>query len=120
MITAITNYLLILIKDIDTFSEIQFGTSSLKQTNLSFTKIDLKELTSFIYMIAKYLIHKNHFDNKISFQIISKNLPQFITTDEIKLKQILRLFSLILIQHGMEVRNSNDYKRRSTAFQQLL
>ena len=89
MITAITNYLLILIKDIDTFSEIQFGTSSLKQTNLSFTKIDLKELTSFIYMIAKYLIHKNHFDNKISFQIISKNLPQFITTDEIKLKQIL-------------------------------
>ena len=88
MITAITNYLLILIKDIDTFSEIQFG-NAYKEKKLILTKINLKDITNFIYMIAKYLIHKNHFDNNLSFQIITHDLPQYITSDEIKIKQVL-------------------------------
>ena len=87
MITAITNYLLILIKDIDTFSEIQFG--KFKERNLSLSKIILSDVIEFINMIATYLIHKNHFEHKLLFKIVTNDIPSHITSDEIKLKQIL-------------------------------
>ena len=97
MVKAIMNYTLILIKDIDMFSQIQTSendndNTTTNESKLSLSKINLNELIAFVDMIARYLLKKNRIENKVTFKIASKNdalLSSEIYSDEIKLKQIL-------------------------------
>jgi len=85
-IKGISNYLLILVKDLDYFSI----TQSKINYNLEYEKCNLDEIVKFIFEMGTILLKKAQKDEKINF-IIKKdpNLNVFITTDEIKLKQVL-------------------------------
>ena len=87
LINAITNYLLILIKDIDMFSQIQ--RDGCEGRKLSLTQIKIKDIMFFIEMISNYLIKKNRIENRVKFQIILKNPPNEIYNDEMMIKQVL-------------------------------
>lgn len=85
-IKGISNYLLILVKDIDFFSQSQSKISC----NIENEKCNLEEIISFIRDIVIILLKKANKNEKITF-IVEKdsNLNNFLTTDEVKLKQIL-------------------------------
>ena len=87
LISTFSDYLLILIKDLDYFSNTQIK----KEISLSKTKVNLNDLTLFCTQIANALLKKNQKQNCIKF--IVKNLDNLhiksIETDEIKIKQIL-------------------------------
>jgi signal transduction histidine kinase len=86
-IKSLSNYLIILVKDMDYFSQ---KTSEPIEKKIEFDKINLSDIIKFCNDIVIALIQKSHKQANINFQIIKdKNLPTYITTDEIKLKQIL-------------------------------
>ena len=87
LMKAISNYLLILIKDIDMFSQIQI--EGCERRKLSLSQIKIKDICFFVEMISNYLIGKNRIDNRVKFQVISKNAPNLIFNDEIMIKQVL-------------------------------
>jgi signal transduction histidine kinase/CheY-like chemotaxis protein len=85
-IKSMSNYLIILVKDLDFFS--QKNTGIIKSIEPDY--VDLNDLIKFCYDIVTALIKKAQKDNYIKFEIIKgKNLPKQIYSDEIKLKQIL-------------------------------
>jgi signal transduction histidine kinase/CheY-like chemotaxis protein len=86
-IKSLSNYLIILVKDMDYFSQ---KTSEPIEKKIELDKINLSDIIKFCNDIVIALIQKSHKQANIGFQIIKdKNLPTYITTDEIKLKQIL-------------------------------
>jgi signal transduction histidine kinase len=86
-IKSMSNYLIILVKDMDFFSQKSSGTIEKK---IQLDKVNLYDILKFCNDIVLALIKKSHKQLNISFQVIKdKYLPSFITTDEIKLKQIL-------------------------------
>jgi signal transduction histidine kinase len=86
-IKSLSNYLIILVKDMDYFSQ---KSSGLIEKKIELDKISLSDVIKFCNDIVIALIQKSHKQANINFQIIKgKNLPTYITTDEIKLKQIL-------------------------------
>jgi signal transduction histidine kinase/CheY-like chemotaxis protein len=85
-IKSLSNFLIILVKDFDYFS--QKNTGLVKVANLD--NFELQDLISFCSDIAKALIKKFQKESYIKFEIIkSENVPRRIYSDEIKLKQIL-------------------------------
>lgn len=85
-INGISNYLLILVKDLDFFS----STQNKINFQIENKKCDIKEIINFVEEMANILLKRADKSDKIKF-IIEKDLDleNFIYTDEIKLKQIL-------------------------------
>jgi signal transduction histidine kinase/CheY-like chemotaxis protein len=87
-IKSLSNYLIILVKDMDYFS--QKNTDKKIEKKIDVDKVNLSELIKFCTDIVQALMKKSHKENNINFHVIRENtLPVHITTDEIKLKQIL-------------------------------
>jgi signal transduction histidine kinase len=85
-IKSISNYLIILVKDLDYFSQKNTGIIKTVEND----NVDISELISFCQDIVMGLIRKVHKENFIKFQIYQDdNIPRQIYSDEIKLKQIL-------------------------------
>jgi signal transduction histidine kinase/CheY-like chemotaxis protein len=86
-IKSMSDYLLILIKDMDFFS---IKNSTLKK-NIKVEKeyINMNNLVNFLKGVTYILIKKFNKENNIKFSIDYGALPKEIYTDEIKLKQIL-------------------------------
>jgi signal transduction histidine kinase/CheY-like chemotaxis protein len=86
-IKSMSNYLIILVKDMDFFSQKNSGAI---EKRIQFDKVNLSDILKFCKDIVLALIKKSHKQQNVSFQVIKdKYLPSAITTDEIKLKQIL-------------------------------
>jgi signal transduction histidine kinase/CheY-like chemotaxis protein len=86
-IKSLSNYLIILVKDMDYFSQKSTGAIEKK---IELDRISLSDIIKFCNDVVNALIQKSHKQANIGFQVIKdKNLPIYITTDEIKLKQIL-------------------------------
>jgi signal transduction histidine kinase len=86
-IKSMSNYLIILVKDMDFFSQ---RSSGMFENKLELDKINLFELIKFCKDIVLALIKKSQKEISLSLQVIKDiYLPTYITTDEIKLKQIL-------------------------------
>jgi signal transduction histidine kinase/CheY-like chemotaxis protein len=85
-IKSMSDYLLILVKDMDYFS---IKTTTNKKLSIDNDIINVNKLLSFIQDITKILIKKFNKENSISFIIKYNHLPKEIYTDEVKLKQIL-------------------------------
>jgi signal transduction histidine kinase len=87
-IKAMSHYLIILVKDMDYFS--QKNSEQKIEKKIELDKVNLKDIVKFCTDIVQALIKKSNKEMKIDFQVIKeKTLPTFITTDEIKLKQVL-------------------------------
>jgi two-component sensor histidine kinase/CheY-like chemotaxis protein len=85
-IKSMSNYLIILIKDLDYFSQKNNGI--IKTVDIDNVSID--GLLKFCTDIITGLIKKAHKENNIKFDIIKSDIvPKYIQSDEIKLKQIL-------------------------------
>jgi signal transduction histidine kinase len=86
-IKALSNYLIILVKDMDFFSQKSSGTI---QKKIEPDKVELNGIVKFCIDIVNALLSKSQKQANINFRVIQdKILPTYITTDEIKLKQIL-------------------------------
>jgi len=86
IIKGLSNYLLILIKDLDFFSQNQIGTNQ----NFEMSQTDLKEILEFCLEISNGLLKKNNKEKSVSLVFMNdEKLPKKIFTDETKLKQIL-------------------------------
>lgn len=86
LIKSLSNYLLILVKDLDFFSQSQIG----KTVSLEMCEANLTEILDFCKEISKGLLKKNNKEDRIEL-ILRKGseVPKFIYTDDTKLKQIL-------------------------------
>lgn len=85
-ITNLSNYLIILTKDFDFFSQTQMN----KEIKLHVSETNIEELTNFCQDVSKSLLVKFGKDKSINLNFIKdKDLPENIKTDEWKLKQIL-------------------------------
>lgn len=85
LIKALSNYLLILVKDLDCFSQAQMG----RLIKLEMGEADVDEIILFCKEVTKGLIKKNG-KSGVKFQISKgENLPKKIFTDDIKIKQVL-------------------------------
>ena len=84
-IEAQANFINILIQDINDFSK------NLKDFQINLDKVDLKNVVNFSFQILKTLMTKDKFKNEnVEIHLnINDNVPNFITTDERRLKQIL-------------------------------
>jgi signal transduction histidine kinase/CheY-like chemotaxis protein len=85
-IKSMSDYLLILIKDMDYFS---MKTNTNRKLSIDNDVINVRNFLSFIEDITKILIKKFNKENSICFEIQYNYLPKEIISDEIKLKQIL-------------------------------
>jgi signal transduction histidine kinase len=90
-ITSISDYLIILIKDLDYFSQkTQKGQIQPEKKKLGLSKIKLKDIVMFCNNIANCLIKKLNKENYVAFTLnLSDYLPKYLYTDEVKLKQVL-------------------------------
>jgi signal transduction histidine kinase/CheY-like chemotaxis protein len=87
-IKSLSSYLIILVKDMDYFS--QKSTGLIEKKKIELDRISLSDIIRFCNDIVNALIQKSHKQANITFQVIEdKNLPPYITSDDIKLKQIL-------------------------------
>jgi signal transduction histidine kinase len=102
-IQSMSDYLLILIKDLDYFSNMQVKKDSPK---LEMEKVDLTRVFDFCSQIAETLIFKNN-KRKIDF-VIQNDIPNnfIVLTDEVKLKQIL----INLISNSIKFTNQGFVK----------
>lgn len=89
MIKSLISYLLILVKDLDYFSEMQKDNDKVSNSQINISRISFNNIINFVQMITKYLLKKLKKDKVLSFKIITSDVPTEIETDEIKLKQIL-------------------------------
>jgi signal transduction histidine kinase/CheY-like chemotaxis protein len=86
-IKSMSDYLFILIKDMDFFS---LKTSNIKKThNIDKEYIHLGNLLAFLRNVTNILLKKFNKENVIQFTINNTSTADEIYTDEIKLKQIL-------------------------------
>jgi signal transduction histidine kinase len=86
-IKSISDYLLILIKDLDYFSQ-----KSVKQAKnvLEYSQVKLEEVTQFCSNIVHSLIKKLNKVKDVAFTVnIKQSVPRYLITDEIKLKEVL-------------------------------
>jgi signal transduction histidine kinase/CheY-like chemotaxis protein len=81
-IKCMSDYLIILIKDMDYIS-------SKKTITLDKEKVNLDEMISFCVNITNTLIKKFHKEERVSLLVECTSMPRYLMTDEIKLKQIL-------------------------------
>jgi signal transduction histidine kinase/CheY-like chemotaxis protein len=87
-IKAMSSYLIILVKDMDFFS--QKNTKMTIEKKIEIDKVNLSDIINFCNDITLALIKKSQKDNSINFQVTKgEHLPKYIMTDEIKLKQVL-------------------------------
>jgi nitrogen-specific signal transduction histidine kinase len=87
-IKSMSNYLIILVKDMDYFS--QKNSEKVIKKEIEMDKVNVTEMIIFCTDIVHALIKKSHKEQNLSFGVIKEdNLPSYITTDEIKLKQVL-------------------------------
>jgi signal transduction histidine kinase len=85
-IKSMSNYLIILVKDLDYFS--QKNTEIIKTVEMDY--VDLDDLIQFCEDILIALIRKLHKEDYVKPELYKcNNLPTYIYSDEIKLKQIL-------------------------------
>jgi signal transduction histidine kinase len=82
-IESISDYLIILIKDMDFYSHL----TNERFTELNKDEVSIDDIITYCKNISEALINKSH--KKISFKAEIKNSPVKFYTDEIKLKQIL-------------------------------
>jgi signal transduction histidine kinase/CheY-like chemotaxis protein len=86
-IKSLSDYLIILVKDMDYFS--QKSTAPIEK-KVEIDKVNLTDIVNFCKDIVNALIQKSHKQANLTFQVIrDTNIPIYIKTDEIKLKQIL-------------------------------
>jgi signal transduction histidine kinase len=90
-VTSISDYLIILIKDLDYFSQkTQKDQIQLEKKNLEFSKVKVKDIVMFCNNIAHCLIKKLNKEKDVVFTLnLSDYLPKYLYTDEVKLKQVL-------------------------------
>jgi len=85
-IQSLSNFLQILIKDLNYFSESQFGRSAEYEEK----ETDLNSLVEFCVKIGESLLIKCNKNKKVELKVnIDERLPEKINTDEWRLKQIL-------------------------------
>jgi signal transduction histidine kinase len=85
-IKYLSNFLQILIKDLNYFSESQFG----KRTEYEENETDLNSVVEFCCKIAQTLLIKSNKSKKVELKVnIDQRLPEKIITDEWRLKQVL-------------------------------
>jgi nitrogen-specific signal transduction histidine kinase len=88
-IKSLSNYILVLVKDLDYFSQKQLG------NNVSFEihETKLEDILGFCKDVAKGLLRKYGKNERIQFSIIKQrglnNLPEYLQTDEWRLKQLI-------------------------------
>jgi signal transduction histidine kinase len=85
-IKSMSDFLLILVKDLDYFSTKH---NRNKKPTIEKDSVNVRTLLIFLTDITNILIKKYNKENQISFYIKYNTLPKEIYTDEIKLKQIL-------------------------------
>jgi len=86
-IFSFSNYLMILIRDFDYFSQSNVLN---KKINLENEECDVKEILNFCNDIATNLISRSSKENLVSFHLdINDDVPNKIMTDECRLKQVL-------------------------------
>jgi signal transduction histidine kinase len=83
-IKSMSDFLIILIKDMDFFSQ----KTNKKSLKLDIEKVKVSSLVTFCQNITETLIKKYHKD-RLRFISGEENFPDYIYTDEVKLKQIL-------------------------------
>jgi signal transduction histidine kinase len=103
-VKSMSNYLVLLIKDLDFFSRKSAGVIEHK---IEPERVNLDEMITFCKDIVTSLIKKVHKEYNVEFKVLKDNgVPKYITTDEIKLKQIiinLLSNSVKYTQHGQIV-----------------
>ncbi len=83
---ALSDFLLILIQDLNTFSESQLGFSH----DLEKQEIRFNEVIDFCENITISLLRKANKQNQIKFiKNIDSSVPRFLNTNEVKLKQVI-------------------------------
>jgi signal transduction histidine kinase len=104
-IKSMSSYMIILVKDLDYFS--QKNTGIVRELEMDYLAID--DLIKFCNDIVISLIKKLHKENFIRFEIIKgKSLPELLYTDEVKLKQIL----INLLSNSVKYTQSGTIKLR--------
>jgi hypothetical protein len=83
-IKSMSDFLIILIKDMDFFAQ----KTNKKTLKLDNEKVKVSSLVTFCQNITETLIKKYHKD-RLRFILGEENVPDYIYTDEVKLKQIL-------------------------------
>jgi signal transduction histidine kinase len=87
-IKSLSNYILILVKDLDYFSQKQLGNS----VSFDMHECRLEDVLKFCKDVSKALLRKYGKNEKVTFNIIRPSLctmPEVINTDEWRLKQII-------------------------------
>ena len=101
-ISSFSNYLMILIKDLNYFNQNDTQTKIISTEKID---CDLKEILKFSTDIGLSLLKRIGKDKNISFQVdISDDAPEIIKTDEFRLKQVLVNLisnSIKFTNHGM-------------------
>jgi signal transduction histidine kinase len=106
-IKSMSNYLIILVKDLDFFSQKNTGIIKTIEND----HVNLQDLLKFCKDIISGLIKKLHKDNYIKFEMIKdENLPRYIYSDEIKLKQVL----VNLLSNSTKYTHSGSIKLKVT------
>ena len=86
-IQSFSNFLMILIKDFDYFSQKEI---MMKKVSIEIEHCELKEILKFCNEIALSLLKRNGKDKSIKFELeTADDVPDYIRTDEFKLKQVL-------------------------------
>jgi hypothetical protein len=112
-VKSLSNFLHILIKDLNYFSESQIG----KITQFEKNETDMNDLVLFTKHITTTLLQKANKLGKIDFIVnIDHQVPQKLITDEWRLKQVLvnllsnsikfTLFGKIILEIGLETINN--------------
>jgi signal transduction histidine kinase len=83
-IKSMSDFLIILIKDMDFFSQ----KTNKKTLKTDIEKVKVCSLVTFCKNIAETLI-KKHQKERLMFTVQQENIPEYIYTDEVKTKQIL-------------------------------
>jgi signal transduction histidine kinase/CheY-like chemotaxis protein len=84
-INSMSDYLIILIKDMDYFSAKNLG----RLLTIERDKVDLNGLIHFCRGVTVTLLKKFNKEDRVTFQVVVVDLPSTVYTDEVKLKQIL-------------------------------
>jgi signal transduction histidine kinase len=119
-IKSLSNFLLVLVKDLNYFSEYQMGRNSSSNEK----ETDLFELIDFCKNITNSLLMKSGKNNSINFIInVDEMIPRIIFTDEWRLKQVLinllsnsvkfTMIGQIFLQISF---NSNEFADKAVVF----